>query len=681
MKKKSLLFLICCSFLCAENSFSQGGVWTWISGVSSTGSNGVFGTQGIPSVSNYPPGLYEFADWKDKQGNFWLYGGFAPDYSDLWKYNPSTNEWTWVKGNGQINQNAVYGTQGVPNAFNSPGVRTLVSATWVDTTGNLWLFGGSFMNDLWMYNIATNEWTWMSGSTTPYVAGEHGVKGVPSILNVPGARIETCSGWTDSANNLWLFGGTGTDDLGFSGDLNDVMRYNISTNEWTWMAGSDLANASYNYGTKGVSSPTNDPGGRLTYTKWKDLSGNFWLMGGARPDYRNDVWKYDVAINEWTWMAGTDLASDAGMYPGTCGFAPAIGPAGRFEHRSSTTDNCGRFWLFGGAHQQIQFNLEDLWVFDPATLNWNWMSGTYSANLPGNYGVMGVPAATNQPPSRYGAISWWGDDDRFYMYGGNQNNTGPNFSDLWVFTPDTSCITFCSTLPVALLSAPNTICPGTCTDFSNQSFNAVSYQWSFPGAIPAVSSDVNPTNICYAVSGSYDVQLIATNAAGSDTLFLPGYVTVYAIPPPQSITQSGDTLFAIPGASAYQWNFNSAVIPGATEFYYVAPAGGNYSVVATDSNGCEVEAAIFDVIAEVPSAIADGPWTIFPNPVGEFVVISSEFGVTASSVSVFNVLGEKIYTAVGRPPITVNCEHFSPGLYFLEITSNEKSYRSKFVKR
>ena len=39
-----------------------------------------------------------------------------------------------------------------------------------------------------------------------------------------------------------------------------------------------------------------------------------------------------------------------------------------------------------------------------------------------------------------------------------------------------------SALPVALFSAPNHICPGTCTSFNNLSLNATSYLWSFPGA-------------------------------------------------------------------------------------------------------------------------------------------------------------------------------------------------------
>lgn len=54
---------------------------------------------------------------------------------------------------------------------------------------------------------------------------------------------------------------------------------------------------------------------------------------------------------------------------------------------------------------------------------------------------------------------------------------------------------------------------------------------------------MNPIGICYNSPGQYDVMLIASNANGIDTLFLPNFVTVYPYPAPQGITQSGDTLF------------------------------------------------------------------------------------------------------------------------------------------
>ncbi len=241
------------------------------------------------------------------------------------------------------------------------------------------------------------------------------------------------------------------------------------------------------------------------------------------------------------------------------------------------------------------------------------------------------------------------------------------------------------------------VCPGSCVDFINLSSYSTTYQWSFPGATPDTSTATNPTNICYANPGNYDVQLIASNANGSDTLLLSNYITVYPSPSSQSITQNGDTLFAISGAGTYQWYFNGNIINGASDYFYVAPASGDYNVVATDSNGCEVEAAIFNVLAEAQSAVGKRQLAIFPNPVSEKLIIHNSlpiaFGITSGAaikISIYNVLGEIVFAEVDRrlfaqvnPSFggwTVDCRHLSPGMYIVELSIDNSIYRSKFVK-
>ncbi|CAN5407093.1 hypothetical protein BH11BAC1_BH11BAC1_16940 [soil metagenome] len=252
----------------------------------------------------------------------------------------------------------------------------------------------------------------------------------------------------------------------------------------------------------------------------------------------------------------------------------------------------------------------------------------------------------------------------------------------------------------ALFTAPNHICPGTCTDFTNLSTNATGFLWTFPGAIPATSTDANPLNICYSASGNYNVQLIVSNSNGSDTLLLPNYITVYPAPPPQGIIQSGDTLFANAGSSGYQWYFNGNIIPGATNDFYLAPTSGDYNVVAIDGNGCEVEAAIFDVIAEVGSPPKDGfaeangsgestanEVVIFPNPVGDKVRIHKleVKNETAVEISVYNMVGEKVWNGLQESKAAnheaeINVSQLPPGIYFVELTSEDKTFRAKFVK-
>ena len=245
----------------------------------------------------------------------------------------------------------------------------------------------------------------------------------------------------------------------------------------------------------------------------------------------------------------------------------------------------------------------------------------------------------------------------------------------------------CSNLPTADFYSIYNLCPGTCTEFANISFNATSYQWNFPGANPDTSTANNPTDICYATPGSYDVQLIASNSNGSDTLLLSNYITVYPTPPSQGILQSGDTLFANAGAASYRWLFNGNFIPGATNYFYVAPQSGDYNVIATDQNGCESEAVINNVIASIASAEKCGSITIFPNPVKDRLIMHDAECMmrSAKDISIYNMLGEKVMTVT---PLSFGEEQegeadvseLRAGIYYLELVFNKKIYRTKFLK-
>jgi PKD repeat protein len=73
----------------------------------------------------------------------------------------------------------------------------------------------------------------------------------------------------------------------------------------------------------------------------------------------------------------------------------------------------------------------------------------------------------------------------------------------------------------------DSICVGGQISFSDQSANQPSsWLWLFPGGTPANDTTANPTNIQYDTAGVYNVTLITTNAAGSDTLVRPLSVVV-----------------------------------------------------------------------------------------------------------------------------------------------------------
>lgn len=253
---------------------------------------------------------------------------------------------------------------------------------------------------------------------------------------------------------------------------------------------------------------------------------------------------------------------------------------------------------------------------------------------------------------------------------------------------------FCDSLAAlpsaALLTDENLLCPGSCADFQNLSVNATSCQWFFPGGSPATSSDLNPQEICYYTPGSYDVTLIATNASGSDTVIIDDYILVNPYPPPQGIVQSGDTLFANPGSMSYQWYQDGIIIAGATSYFYVAPQSGNFNVVATDSNGCQVEAVIFDVVASIHSVLDSRAFTIYPNPATDKLILSFPAGFTDQSgintISIFNWIGEEVSVRSTSPGpdrfhAEVSVSYLAPGMYWLEVSDAKNLLRSKFIRQ
>jgi hypothetical protein len=343
--------------------------------------------------------------------------------------------WTWVSGsNGS--QAGVYGTKGVADPNNVPGSRA-DAATWVDSSGNLWLFGGFggvLLNDLWKFDGA--NWTWVSGSSTPNQLGIYGTKGVTAPGNMPGARYGSVS-WIDGGGNLWLFGGEGYGvDMGCCGQghLNDFWVFDGEN--WTWVGGSNVVFGPAVYGTKGVADVNNVPGPRCYAVSWTDTSGNFWLFGGlghtaSGAGRLNDLWKFDGAM--WTWVSGTNLDDQAGVY-GTKGVADAGNVPGGRDGSVSWMDSHGNFWVFGG-HDFLgnqEHYLNDLWKFDGQ--NWTWVSGSSLTNQSGVYGTKGVADGSNVPGGRKYTVSWVDSSDNLWLFGGQGYAGTLGFlNDLWKF--------------------------------------------------------------------------------------------------------------------------------------------------------------------------------------------------------------------------------------------------------
>jgi len=501
---------------CAHND------WTWIDGTKTAAYDtkpqyGSFPTTAPTTIpnpfTNTPGNRLGGAGWTDKNGNLWLFGGegfelsgntspsnYAGVMSDMWvceMIGGDFCQWQLVGGyDPTVSGKTTVGALIIAAAQSGVGYGSVPfprwgAATWTDASGNFLMFGGNdggqLVNDFWSYDpsaalsagvtLAEGVWTSKSGAS---VVGQN-VAGVYTGTQYPGSRVSPVI-FKDNTGLIWMFGGYGYDKNGTVGFLNDLWNFNGTT--WTYVVGSQTANPIGVYGTQGTAASSNFPGGRHLSAGWADASGNLFVFGGEGYDSTglvtgilNDLWMYNIASNEWTWVTGSNVMNQTGSYElqpmigpistksaaGTCGLAtgtslcPPVNPTGSEPGSrwgaSYWTDAGGNFWLFGGwgldsTGTNGNGALNDLWVYTPSTTagqagTWVWVKGSPSGNANGLYGPMTIPYLTYYiwtPGGRAKATHWVDGQGQFWQFGGQgfdaTSATGNGYlNDNWRYLP------------------------------------------------------------------------------------------------------------------------------------------------------------------------------------------------------------------------------------------------------
>ncbi|MEO8151018.1 MAG: T9SS type A sorting domain-containing protein [Bacteroidia bacterium] len=247
---------------------------------------------------------------------------------------------------------------------------------------------------------------------------------------------------------------------------------------------------------------------------------------------------------------------------------------------------------------------------------------------------------------------------------------------------------------INLMSTDTLFCEKHCIDFYDLSTNSpTSWQWLFPGADSLTSTLQNPTNICYNIYGSYDVTLIACNAAGCDTLHLTNFINCYQNPT-DSIYQSNDTLFSLP-AFGYQWyEVTNGIIAGATNQYFIPQQAGSYYCIASDSIGCAGSSGTIVITGTSPQpSPKEREFSVIPNPFGDKIIITfKNKNFKQLSITIKNVLGQNVYSRVCSPSgvrgssgvngsFEIDLSSLPQGIYFLDANIDGESTVKKIVKK
>lgn len=500
-----LALLLCSTAIHSTHAqlWDSSAVWTLVNGAPAGNYPPNYGSTGIPAASNLPPACLRVSTWTDLSGNLWFFGGYMTvdnntqvPSNQLWKYDRSIHQWTFMgPANKQLDYRQ-YGTREQAADDNWPGAR-YHALSWTDSHGNFWLWGGEglasnevggTLSDLWMYNSLTNQWTWVSGSNLSYNGrfSPNPELGTGDNKPYPGART-SCFGWMDKNDNIWISGGT--KDITFR--MNDLWKYNIAAGDWTEVQSQTGTTGDPTFGTQQVPSANNQPPGLVDAYTWTAPDNSLWMFGGEGMKYPyngyfDDVWRYNITSNEWTWMRGSGLNTAIPQYEG----AVAENSPGARWGSAGVADFNGNFFIYGGftavaIDRSVFFTPKgDFWKYNSQNNEWLWLRGD-SANPQLSSSGKWSTRLDNDPGARSTPALWYPADEEWYMMGGETDFTTSFFrqNDLWKLTRkqrwfyiDTDGDGFgaATDSSYGLVAPPGYVIPGTDCDNSNATI--------FPGA-------------------------------------------------------------------------------------------------------------------------------------------------------------------------------------------------------
>ena len=234
-------------------------------------------------------------------------------------------------------------------------------------------------------------------------------------------------------------------------------------------------------------------------------------------------------------------------------------------------------------------------------------------------------------------------------------------------------------------------CEGYDVAFEDQSTGSpTSWYWEFPGGTPDTSREQDPV-IQYSTAGKYDVTLIVTRGATSDTTIKEEFVSIYPLPtvtfdaledqcvnyPPVELTQG------LPAGGTYSG-------PGVDNgFFHPDVAGiGTHTLIYTyaDENGCENTAQqtiIVDACTGVPENGAMQIVTI-PNPTSGNFKLSIAGNEQMVSLRVLNSIGKTVFEQEnvqlnGSFSTMIDLSSQASGLYYIQIKGSDNTYFRKVV--
>lgn len=257
------------------------------------------------------------------------------------------------------------------------------------------------------------------------------------------------------------------------------------------------------------------------------------------------------------------------------------------------------------------------------------------------------------------------------------------------FTSDGQLLQIPTAPPIANFTLANTvICEGDSIQLINTSTDATSWQWIDGNGVWSTAQ-----NPYYAPvsSGTYNLTLIASNSAGSDTLTQSVSITVLAGPvasasPDQIQLTLPNAIVLFTNTSqnsdSYFWDFGDGESSVNSDPWHQYANTGVYNVMLIASmEGCKSDTTYFTIsvgqasLSELQSAQI----IVSPNPVGtEFTV----FGTGLNEFMLFDSRGRKVWEGDGEnaDEYTISGLQLNSGIYLLKVKHSSGTSTIRIVR-
>lgn len=247
-------------------------------------------------------------------------------------------------------------------------------------------------------------------------------------------------------------------------------------------------------------------------------------------------------------------------------------------------------------------------------------------------------------------------------------------------------------------------CIGMDVEFTDASYGATSWNWSFPGGYPESSTEQNPT-VNYSTEGNFDVTLEISDGTNTTSMTKSNYISVMDVPG-QAGPINGETEVAMGETEVYQIDamddvtlYNWVITPegaGTMEIdMNIATITWSDSWMGTamlkvcGGNDCGMGeySEDFEIAVMDPTGIYDfGGNTvgIYPNPNnGQFNIELNSTEATSYQVKMVNSLGveilNKTISVSGKYNEIVDVSAMAEGIYYLYLKNEKNTIIEKIV--